>query len=138
MIQQRHPGPRRREEQIEPGIQSLIKSAMDKVCGPDEFDSKITGAKDYSPARALLEPIFEVKLIFAGDRRLDSIKDAASMVGISQQGGDPVSDLNVAAAQLDSDIDGLHDKVTQAITDAETLKSTIRPGKNTFGSEFRP
>jgi len=48
-----------------------------------------------------------------------------------------VSDLNVAAAQLDSDIDGLHDKVTQTITDAENLKNTIDQAKSTFDSEFQ-
>jgi hypothetical protein len=60
---------------------------MDKVIEAlDGFDQKITGAKENSSgARALLQPLFdEVKSVTSPvTDALDSIKDAASMVGIS-------------------------------------------------------
>ena len=75
------------KNKIEQEIQTLIREAMDKVCGAlDEFDQKLTGAKEGSSgARALLDPIFDqVKSVTSPvTDALESIKDAASMVGIS-------------------------------------------------------
>lgn len=74
------------QAKIQEQIQTLVREAMDKVCGAlSDFSDKITEANEGSQlGRQILEPIFDQFQQLADPLvgALDSIKDAASTVGI--------------------------------------------------------